>query len=86
MKALGTIFATPKQLDAADRRAEITLGQALLAAEKELAGMSRRIVGGEVRYYKTDALYTPAPIRSGGVRRWFEVRADGDYPIKGEAK
>ena len=82
MTALGTIFATPKQLDAADRRADSMRFAALSAAEKELAGMTRSVVGGEVRYYKTASVYTPAAVRSGGARRWFEVRADGDYPIK----
>lgn len=82
MKALGTIFATPKQLDAADRFADSMRLAALAAAEKELAGMTRCVVGGEVRYYKTATVYTPAAVRPGGSRRWFEVRPDGDYPIK----
>lgn len=82
MTALGTIFATPKQLAAADRRSDSFLAASLAAADKEFAGMNRRVVGGEVRYYRDDATYTPAVIRSGGTRRWFQVRADGDYPIK----
>jgi len=39
------------------------------------------LFGGEVRYYKTATIYTPA-VKRGGVRRWFEVRADGEYAIK----
>ena len=81
MQALGTIYATRKQLAAADRHSDKMTAKALAAAEKELAGMDRRTVGGEVRYYKTSTLYTPAVVRF-GVRRWFEVRADGDYPVK----
>lgn len=77
---LGTVFATLKQLAAADRRADEIAAKALADAEQELGGMERRIVGGEVRYYKTPTLYTPA-IARGGIRRWFEVREDGDYPV-----
>ena len=43
--------------------------------------MDKRTVGGEVRYYKTATIYTPA-VKRGGVRRWFESRKDGDYAIK----
>ena len=76
MKTLGTIFATPAQLDAADSRADRMRLAALAVAATELQGMTRRVVGGEVRYYMSPTVYTTA-IR----RRWFEVRADGDYPI-----
>ena len=82
MTTLGTIFATPKQLSAADRRSDSLRAAALAVADHEFSGATRRVVGGEVRYYRTAAIYTPAVIRSGGARRWFEVRADGDYPIK----
>ena len=81
LKPLGTIFANERQLAEADRHSDKELSKALLAAEKELTGLDRRIVGGEVRYYKTPSIYTPAVVRA-GVRRWFEVRADGDYSIK----
>ena len=82
MKAgLGTILPTKAQLDAADARADKARAAALRKAEIELSGMEKRIIGGEVRYYRSATQYTPAVPR-GGVRRWFEVREDGDYAIK----
>ena len=51
------------------------------ARDPALAGLDRRTVGGEVRYYKSATIYTPVELR-GGVRRWFETRKDGDYCIK----
>ena len=78
---LGTIWPTKAQLDAADRHADKLLAAALASAELELAGLDKRTVGGEVRYYKTPTIYTPA-VKRGGVRRWFETRIDGDYSIK----
>ena len=79
MKTLGTILATKEQLATADRHSDKMRVAALLLADKELKGMSKRTVNGEVRYYKTPVIYTPAI--SKGVRRWFEVREDGDYAI-----
>jgi len=81
LSGLGTIWPTKAALDAADAFADSMRAKALAAAEIELAGMEKRMVGGEVRYYKTPTLYTPA-VKRGGVRRWFEVRKDGDYAVK----
>ena len=78
---LGTILPDPKKLAIADAAADEQKAQKLTEAAKELAGLDKRTVGGEVRYYKTPTIYTPAEKR-GGVRRWFETRADGDYSIK----
>lgn len=80
MRALGTILPTREIMDAGDRHAERQYAVALAAAEKELVGCDRRVVGGEVRYYRSPTLYTPAVQRS-KVRRWFETREDGDYAI-----
>lgn len=77
---LGTILPTPSQLRKADKHADKMRQESLRIAAKELSGLERRVVDGEVRYYKTAAIYTPAVCR-GGTRRWFETRADGDYAI-----
>lgn len=81
MLGLGTVWPTKAQLDAADRHADKMKAAALTQAADELAGLDKRTVGGEVRYYKTATIYTPA-VKRGGVRRWFETRNDGDYAIK----
>lgn len=82
MSGLGTILpftgAKAAEIDAACER---NRRQKLAESEAELAGMEKRTVGGEVRYYKTATIYTPA-IKRGGVRRWFETRKDGDHAIK----
>ena len=77
---LGTVLPDRAQLSIADSHADRLRSAALEQADRELSGLQRRTVGGEVRYYKTDTIYTPA-ISRGGVRRWFEVRSDGDYAI-----
>lgn len=81
MSGLGTVWPTQAQLAAADKHSDKMKAAALASAESELAGLEKRTVGGEVRYYRTGAIYTPA-VKRGGVRRWFETRKDGDYAIK----
>lgn len=78
--ALGTIFTTPAQLDAADKVADKLRAAALRLAAHELDALEYRTVDSEPRYYATPTIYTPA-IKRGNIRRWFEVRADGDYSI-----
>jgi hypothetical protein len=77
---LGTVWPTKAQLEVYDRRSDNMTAAALAQAADELAGLEMRTVGGEVRYYKTPTIYTPA-VKRGRVRRWFEVRKDGDYSI-----
>jgi hypothetical protein len=81
LSGLGVVWPTLAQEAASDAHFDKMESAALASAEKELSGMEKRIVGGEVRYYKTPTLYTPA-VKRGRVRRWFEVRADGDYAVK----
>ena len=83
MKAqpIGTIFATQKQVTIADKHFDRLNNLELELAESELLGMTKRIVGGEIRYYKTDTIYTPA-IRRNGKRRWFETRNGKDFAIQ----
>jgi hypothetical protein len=78
---IGTILPTAQQLANADAFADNQSARALALAAIELAGLELRTVGSEVRYYKSPTIYTPA-IKRGHVRRWFEVRPDGDYAIK----
>ena len=85
LSGLGTIWPTKAEMEKADAFADSKRAEALRAAELELAGLKMKIIGGEVRYYKTPTLYTPA-IKKGGVRRWFEVRKDGDYAIRPPSK
>jgi hypothetical protein len=82
MSRIGIVWPTKVQLARADRHADKMKAAALADAEKELVGLEKRTVGGEVRYYKTETIYTPA-LKRGGVRRWFETRPDGDYAIQG---
>ena len=81
MSRLGTVWPTKAELDAADRHADRMKAAALAQAAEELIGLDKLTVGGEVRYYKQATIYTPA-VKRGGVRRWFEIRSDGDYSIK----
>jgi hypothetical protein len=81
---LGTILPTARGMRDADDFADRQDAIALRAAAIELAGLERRTVGGEVRYYLNATTYTRA-IPLHGRRRWFEVRADGDYPISAPA-
>lgn len=48
-------------------------------ADKELKGCTRRVVGGEVRYYDTTDQY--AIVSRQGKVLWFAVTPDGDYRI-----
>jgi hypothetical protein len=78
--ALGTVLPTAEILARGDAHA------AWLAGQQHKAGAAlnvcaARTVGGETRYYKTSTKY--AVISRGMQVRWFEVRADGDYPVRG---
>ena len=72
----------PGDTSAADAHADRLKRQALATAAAELGHLPSRVVDGELRYYVTPTTYTPAAVRPGGKRRWFETRSDGDYPIK----
>ena len=80
LSGIGTILPTKFDLERADKHADNIKAKAICEAKKELPDLEMRIVGGEVRFYKTPTIYTPA-VKRCGVRRWFEVRNDGDYSI-----
>ena len=77
MKTLGTYLPTTDSMKRGDIHANaIEKQQRQIGAT--LRGCDARIVGGETRYYKSAARY--AVVSRGIVVRWFDVRADGDYP------
>jgi hypothetical protein len=81
-KPIGTIYATAGQLRRADAFADRQRAQQVRDADqsKDVYGCEKRSVGGEVRYYRTEAEY--AIVSRSGALRWFEHRKDGDYPLK----
>jgi hypothetical protein len=76
---LGTILPTKESLRRGDEHAAYEAGEREVIARKLFAGLTRRVVGGEVRYYYTASTY--GIIGRDKKPRWFEVREDGDWPI-----
>lgn len=79
-RMIGTILPTAESLSATARWAAKRDAQNEQTAKRLFAGMTARRVGGETRYYKTATVYAIISARD-GQPRWFEQRADGDYPI-----
>ena len=79
MKAIGTVLPTKETLAINDRYAKRVAAIKEKIADKALAGTTKRIVGGEVRYYDTTDQY--AIVSRQGAIIWFAVPADGDYRI-----
>lgn len=78
-RTLGTVLPTAESLARGDAHA------ARIATEQKrvgsaLPGCSAVTVRGEVRYYKNSKTY--ALVSRGLAVRWFDVRADGDYPVR----
>ena len=78
LKPLGTVLPTRKSLLAGDRHYAAQMGLNAEFAAEHLAKCDRKVVGGEVRYYEGNKY----AVVSSQKAKWFEVRADGDYPIK----
>lgn len=78
-KPLGTIFATPKQLAAADKFADEQAAIRDRKASAMLPDCERRVEEGEIRYYKSATKF--AVMGTGSVPRWFEIRKDGVYAV-----
>jgi hypothetical protein len=77
-RTLGTALPTAKSMADGDvHAASISTRQKQIGAK--LVGCTTQTVGGEVRYYKTSSSY--AIVTRSLAVRWFEARADGDYPI-----
>lgn len=75
---LGTILPTRESLAAGDRHAD-KMNAKQEQIGRTLTGTVRRVVGGEVRYYRGAALYAVVTLSLSV--RWFEVRTDGDWPV-----
>lgn len=82
MNALGTILPTAESEAINDRYAaeQARLNAKFAYQSAVLASCRRKIVGGETRYYLRANIY--ATVRNQTIR-WFEVRKDGDYALKG---
>lgn len=80
MKMIGTVLPTAKSIKLNNDYAK------KVAAKQEQVGKriggTRRIVGGEVRWYKTSTEF--AVVSRDGQVKWFEIREDGyEYAKKG---
>ena len=78
---LGTILPTAETLAAAERlnAKAVARAERIALTSPELRGCTRRVVGGEVRYYDTTDQY--AIISRQGKILWFAVTPDGDFRI-----
>jgi hypothetical protein len=76
---IGTVLPTAASLAVTERFAARQVAMKEKVARRELGDCTRRVVGGEVRYYDTADQY--AVVSRQGTVLWFAVRADGDYRI-----
>lgn len=79
LKQPGTILPDRRQLAVADAHAERQAIQRERLGDRELRGCTKRVVGGEVRWYDTTDQY--AIITRQGRVAWFQVTPDGDVRI-----
>lgn len=70
---------TKESIALTERYAKRVESQKESIADKKLKGTTRKVVGGEVRYYDTTDQY--AIVTRQGAVIWFAVREDGDYRI-----
>lgn len=78
---LGTILPTAESLAATEKFAasQKAMRETVACQSRELANCTRKVIGGEVRYYDTTDQY--AIVSRQGKVLWFAVRPDGDYRI-----
>ena len=82
MKKLGTILPNREIMRLGDElHAKNVLKREAIGREK-LSDCKIRQVGLDTRYYRTPTLY--AEVCRDYVIRWFEVRSDGEYAIRGK--
>ena len=81
METLGTVLPTQKSLECSERHAKRVAreNERTANSDQRLKGCTRKVVGGEVRYYDTTDQY--AIVSRQGEVLWFAVREDGDYRI-----
>ena len=78
-KSIGTILPTAASIRSSDLFAKREAAYRESIAAKELKGLNRRVVSGEVRYYDTFDQY--AIVSRNGKILWFAVTTDGDIRI-----
>lgn len=76
---LGTILPDPKKMAMADAHADKMARRRDAFGSRELAHCTRKVVGGEVRYYDTTDQY--AIVSRQGKVLWFASGPDGDRRI-----
>jgi len=78
---LGTILPTAESLAMTEKFAirDKAMREKVASQSHELRHCTRRVVGGEVRYYDTTDQY--AIVSRQGKVLWFAVRTEGDYRI-----
>ena len=80
VKPIGTIFATPAQLKAADAFSD----EQKAIREKRVSGLlsdcERRVECGETRFYQSENKYAVAG--SMGKVLWFEIRKGHHYSVR----
>ena len=78
-KTIGTVLPTKASLTINDAYAKRVARDKERVASSELKHCTRKVVGGEVRYYDTTDQY--AIVSRQGKVLWFAVTPDGDYRI-----
>ena len=76
---LGTVLPNAEILARGDAHAEFIAREQKRVGDS-LPGCRAKLIRGEWHYYKTEKLY--ALVSRGLAVLWFEVRADGDYPVR----
>ncbi len=76
---LGTIWPTKRELQIDAERCDRAARQRDAIIRRTLSHCTRKVVGGEVRYYDTTDQYAIMTRR--GEIIWFAVREDGDHRI-----
>ncbi len=76
---LGTVLPTAKSIAINNAFAKRDFARRESIASRQLKDCTRRLVGGEVRYYDTTDQY--AIVSRQGKVLWFAVTPNGDYRI-----
>jgi hypothetical protein len=84
MRQLGTILPTPESLARDDAFADREARKREQQGDRELANCTKRVVGGEIRWYAAPDRY--AIVSRRGKILWFRVTSDGDMRVRGSAK
>ncbi len=80
MQTIGTCLPTAASMKRGDRHAASVDAAQRAYGAAMLRDCEKRVVCGETRYYKSASKY--AVVSRAMAVKWFEVRADGDYPVR----